>query len=162
MALWSTRMYHHTNFGYKMSSGSDFTVQIFIDIFNLHCCLDLECSNLFLFFKLQLMMIYHQTKSGCKWINSSEDIVEIVIFWWHETLLWPWPCRYRNHLIAWHFSTWWCITIPSLVTKRSALWKISSRQTFDDILNLRCDLDLENSNQIFSHNTPAYDDAPSN
>ena len=36
--------------------------------------------------------------------------------------------------------------------------KISFRQTFIDILNLRCDLDLEHSNPIFSHDTPAFGD----
>ena len=41
-----------------------------------------------------------------------------------------------------------------------AIWhkeKISSRQTFTDILNLRCDLDLQRSSPIFQKNTLAYD-----
>ena len=58
---------------------------------------------------------------------------------------------------AWHSGSWCCITIPSLVTKCSAVQKISSRQTFTDILNLHCDLDLECSNPIFQQDTPAYD-----
>ena len=33
--------------------------------------------------------------------------------------------------------------IPNLVTKCSAIQKISSVQTFTDILNIQCDLDLE-------------------
>ena len=35
--------------------------------------------------------------------------------------------------------------------------KISSGQTFNNILNLRCDLDHERSNPIFPQDTPAYD-----
>lgn len=33
---------------------------------------------------------------------------------------------------------------------------------FDDVLRLQCDAVLEHSNKIFTHHTPAYDDAPSN
>ena len=44
----------------------------------------------------------------------------------------------------------WCrIIVSSLVPKRSAVQKISPRQTFTDIVNLRCDLDLEHSNPFF-------------
>ena len=35
--------------------------------------------------------------------------------------------------------------------------KISSGQTFTDILNLRCDLDLKRSTSIFPQDTPVYD-----
>ena len=34
-----------------------------------------------------------------------------------------------------------------------------SGQTFTDILNLHCDLDLQRSNPIFPQDTPAYDAA---
>ena len=40
--------------------------------------------------------------------------------------------------------------------------KISSGQTFTNILNLRCDLDLECSNPIFPQGTLAYDAVLSN
>ena len=50
---------------------------------------------------------------------------------------------------------------PGLVTKCSVIPKISSGQTFTDILNLCCDLDLKRSNLIFPQDTPAYDDVPS-
>ena len=40
--------------------------------------------------------------------------------------------------------------------------KISSGQTFTDILNLCCDLDLERSNPIFPQDTQAYDAVLSN
>ena len=48
------------------------------------------------------------------------------------------------------------INTPSLVTKCSVVQKISSGQTFTNILTLCCDLDLECSNAIFPQDTPAY------
>ena len=45
--------------------------------------------------------------------------------------------------------SWNCITISNLVTKCSVIQRILSGQTFTDILNLCCDLDLEHSNLIF-------------
>ena len=60
---------------------------------------------------------------------------------------------------AWHSGSFCCITIPSLVTKYFMVQKISSRQTFTDIFNLCCDLDLKHSNPIFAQDTLAYDAA---
>ena len=37
-----------------------------------------------------LMMLYYQTKFGCKWTSSLEDIVKIVIFWLYKPSLWLW------------------------------------------------------------------------
>ena len=48
------------------------------------------------------------------------------------------------------------MTIPSLVTKCSVVQKISG-QTFTDILDLHCDLDLEHSNPSFTQESPVYD-----
>ena len=42
-----------------------------------------------------------------------------------------------------------CITIPSLATKCSVVQKLLSIQTFTDILNLQCDLDLVHSKPFF-------------
>ena len=58
---------------------------------------------------------------------------------------------------AWHSGSWCCIIIANLVTKCSAILKISSGQTFTNILTLHCDLGLECSNPIFPQGTPAYD-----
>ena len=55
------------------------------------------------------MMLYCQTKFGCKWTSSLEDIVEIVIF-----------CLFNPH----------------------------------------CDLDIEDSETIFLHDTPPHDNTP--
>ena len=50
-------------------------------VLNLYCDLDLENNNLiFLHKALQLMMMYHPIKFGCKKISSSADMVETVIF----------------------------------------------------------------------------------
>ena len=43
----------------------------------------------------------------------------------------------------------WCITILGLLTKGSAIHKISSKLTSIEIFNLGCDIDLEHSNPIF-------------
>ena len=46
VTLWLILQHHHTKFGNKMFCGSeDNTGQIFTDIFNLRCDLDLERSN---------------------------------------------------------------------------------------------------------------------
>ena len=63
----------------------------------------------------------------------------------------------NNFCSAWHLGSFCCITIPSLVTKCYAVQKISSGQTFTDILNLHCDLDLECSTPIILQDTLAYD-----
>ena len=56
--------------------------------------------------------------------------------------------KIETDLFAWHSSSWWCITIPNLVTKRfvgleDTIW------TNIDILTLCCDLGLECSNTMF-------------
>ena len=93
MTLCPMMMHHHT--GYKRFSGLNIlSRQTFMEIFNLHCDLDLQSSNEILFTRtIQHNMIYHQIKSACKRINSSEGITETVIFWSYKILLWPWPWR---------------------------------------------------------------------
>ena len=58
-------------------------------------------------------------------------------------------------------SLWWCITIPSLVTKGAAVQKIRSEQTLIDILNIQCDFYLEHSHPIFFKDILGYDALPS-
>ena len=106
---------------------------------------------------LQLKMLYYQTKFGCKPNSSLEDTTEIVIFWLYKPSLWPWRWTQWTNFSAWHSGFWCCINIPGLATKCSVVHKILSGQTFTNILNLHCDLDLERSNPIFSQNTLAYD-----
>ena len=76
------------------------------------------------------MTMYHKTKFGCQGVNSSEDIVERVVFLIIYTpSLWPWHWRRWTKFSAWHSGSWCCITIPSLVTKYSAVQKISHGQS---------------------------------
>ena len=52
------------------------------------------------------------------------------------------------------------IHTPSLVAKISVVQKTQKRQTFNEVLNHHCDLDLEHSNPVCSQDTLAYDDVP--
>ena len=132
----------------KISPGQTFT-----DISNLRCDLDLEHSNLFFHRTLRLMILYYKTKFGWKPTSSLEDTTEIVIFWLYKPSLWPWHWTKWTNISPCHFCLWCPITIPGLVTKCSVAQKISSGQPFNNILNLRCDLDLERSNRIIPQDT---------
>ena len=78
----------------------------------------------------QMMMMYPQTRFGCKRISSSEDILEMIIFWLYEPSLWSWPWRWQNNLSTRQNASWWCIIIlylvtrqqNNLLTKQSGLW----------------------------------------
>ena len=59
----------------KISSGQTFTHTL-----NLCCDLDLEQSYSNFNRTLQFLMLYYQTKFGCKRTSSLEDTTEIVIF----------------------------------------------------------------------------------
>ena len=114
---------------------------------------------------LWLMMLYYQTKFGCKPTSSLEDMTEIAIFWLYKPSLWPWQWTQWTNFSAWHSGLWSCISLQGLVTKCSVVQSISSGQTFTNILNLHydhCDLDLEQSNPTFPHDTLAYDAVLSN
>ena len=102
---------------------------------------------------LQLMMLYYQVKSGCKWTSSLEDIVKIGMFWLYKPLLWPWHWTQWTNFSAWHSGLWCCITTPGWITKCSVVQKTSSGQTFTSILNLPWGSGLECSNPIFFHRT---------
>ena len=64
-----------------------------------YLCTDLEYSIPIFLQDTQFMMMYHKTKFGCKRSNSSEDIIETVIFWSYEPMLWPWPWRQQPNLL---------------------------------------------------------------
>ena len=129
---------------------------------NLCCDLDLEWSNPIFQQDTLAYDAVLSNKFGCKPTSSLEDTTEIVIFWLYKPLLWPWHWRQWTSFSAWHPGLWCYITIPGLVTKCSMVQKISSGQTFTDILNLRCHLDLEYSNPIFPQDTMAYNAVLSN
>ena len=102
--------------------------------------LTLDTVTQFLQRTLRLMMLYYQTKFDCKLTS---------IFWLYKPSLWPLHWTQWSNFSAWHSGLWCCLIILGLVTKCSVVQKILSRQTFTNILNLRCDLDLECSNPIF-------------
>ena len=126
------------------------------DILNICCNLGTGCNNPIFPQDTPLMMLYYQTKFDCKPTSNLEDTKEIVIFWLNKPLLWPWHWTQWTNFSAWHSGLWCCISIPGFATKCSMVQKISSGQTFTNILNLRCDLDLERSNPIFPQDTPDY------
>ena len=72
----------------KISSGQTFT-----DILNFAETLTLNAELAFFNRTLWLMMLYHQTKFGCKLTSSLENIAKIVIFWLYYPSLWPWYWR---------------------------------------------------------------------
>ena len=133
------------------------TGQTFTGILNLRC--DLNAVILFFHRTLRLMMLYYQTKFGSKPTSSLEDTTEIVIFWLYKPSLWLWHSTQWTIFSARLSGLWCCVIIPGLATKCSVVQKISSGQTFTNILNLRCDLDLEHNNTNFLQDTPAYDAA---
>ena len=102
-------------------------------------------------------MLYYKTKFGCKLNSRLEDTTALVTYGLHKPMLWPWHWTQRTSFSARHSGLWCCITIPGLVTKCSVVQKILSGQAFTNILNCRCDLDLEHSNPIFPQDTLAYD-----
>ena len=98
---------------------------------------------------LQLIMLYYQTKFGCKLTHSLDDTTGTVIFLFYKPSLWPWHWTQWTNFSARHSGLWCCKSIPGLATKCSMVQKISSRQTLTNILSLRCDLELGCSNPIF-------------
>ena len=81
----------------------------------------------------RFMMMYYQTKFGCKQTSSLEDTRKIIIFWSYKSSLWPWHWKQWTNFYAWHSGFWCCISIPGLATKCSVVWKITSGRTFTNI-----------------------------
>ena len=61
---------------------------------------------------LWLMVLYYQTKFGCKLTCSLEDTTEIVIVLLYKPLPLPWHWTQWTNFSAWHSGLWCCITIP--------------------------------------------------
>ena len=123
----------------------------------------------FFYRTLWLMMQYYQTRdtraydavlSNQVWLQTDQQFRRYIrnyILTIYKPLQWLWHWTQWTNISAWHSGLWCCITILGLVTKCPAVQKVLSRQTFTNILNLHCDLDLERSNPIFPQDTPAYD-----
>ena len=97
----------------KISSGQTFTA-----ILNLRCNVDLECIIPFFHRTLRLMMLYYQTKFGCKPTSSLENTTEIVIVWIYKPSLWPWHWTQKTNFSAWHSGLW------NQVWQQNVLWFI--------------------------------------
>ena len=99
------------------------------------------------------MLMYHPIKSGCKKISSSAHLIGTVTFDQMSSHCDPEPKKANQS--SWRQShSWCCITIPGLVTEGSAAEEISSRWTFNGIMNLFCDFDLDHNRAIqYFHKT---------
>ena len=95
-----------------------------------------------------LVMMYHQTNLDCKSFSISEDLVEAIV-------------AFTLNIAKWCFwiILWLMMMHDHIKFDRS---EILSRQTFTEVQNLHCDLDLEYSKATFSQDTPAYEHALSN
>ena len=115
-----TMMHYHTKFCFKMFSCSEDVTWTNINCFFM-VAVTLTSNTAIQYFHsaIWLKMIYHQTKSGCKRIISSKDIVKKVRAE-HTHPHYDPDLVDSNLFFAWHSSLWSCITTPSLVTKGSA------------------------------------------
>ena len=140
--------WHFGKFGYRrFSSWGD--ISQFIGILNLFCNLYLDHNTATQSFHktIHFMMVYHQTKFSCKRISSADNILKshiLIISYLTVTL----TLKTANQ--SFWKTSWlqWCITIPSLVVKVLVIQKISSGQTFIDILKFCSDLDHQNNNSV--------------
>ena len=75
-------MHHNTKFGNKMFGGlediiwTNINIQTFTVTMTMNAVIQFFSQDTLAY----VMMTYHQTKFGCQGINSSENIVERVIF----------------------------------------------------------------------------------
>ena len=94
------------------------------------------------------VMMYHQTNLDCKSFNISEDLVETIV-------------ALTLNIAKWYF---WIILWLMMMHHHTKFDRseILSGQTFTEVQNLHCDLDLEYSKGTFSQDTPAYEYALSN
>ena len=89
-----------------------------------------------------LVMMYHQTNLDCKSFSISEDLVETIV-------------ALALNIAKWYF---WMILWLMMMHHHTKFDRseILSGQTFTEVQNLHCDLDLEYSKATFSQDTPPY------
>ena len=92
--------------------------------------------------------MYHQTNLDCKSLSISEDLVDTIV-------------ALTLNIAKWYF---WMILWLMMMHHHTKFDRaeILSGQTFTEVQNLHCDLDLEYSQATFSQDTPAYEHALSN
>ena len=102
-------------------------------------------------------MRYYLIKFGCQGIKSSEDTLEShILITWAPTVTLTLKIA-NNFFSTWHSGSWCCITVPSLVTKCSAVQKVPPAHTLTSSLNLCCGLNLQCSNPKCPQTTLVYD-----
>ena len=102
--------------------------------------------------------MYHQIKYGCKRINSSGDIVEMVIFYYINPEC---DLGFEENTAMFLIDIWLTIYItrPNLLLKGSTI-QISSGIPLTEIINFHCDLATKHSKPVLSQDTLTYDDVP--
>ena len=92
-----------------------------------------------------LVMMYHQTNLDCKSFSISEDLVEMIV-------------ALTLNIAKWYF---WMILWLMMMHHHTKFdqSEILSRQTFAEVQNLHCYLDLEYSKATFWQDAPAYEHA---
>ena len=95
-----------------------------------------------------LVIMYHQANLDCKSFSISEELVETIV-------------ALTLNITKWYF---WMILWLMMMHHHTKFDRseILSGQTFTEVQNLHCDLDLEYSKATFSQDTPAYEHALSN
>ena len=104
-----------------------------------------------IYFFTQNTLTYNDVPPNSIWLQKDQQFSRYSRnshIWSYEPSLWPWTWRQQARLLARHSAPWWCITIPSQVTKGSAIEEISSRWTFIGIFNLSCDTDCDHNRPI--------------
>ena len=158
-------IHHNTKFGNKTLGGfqdiiwTTLTFQSFSFFFSVTLTL-----NAVIQFFSQDTLAYDDVSSDQVWLPRNQQFRKysrksnILIIWALTVTLTLKIATTTTKKKSPHNTDWCCcITIRNLVTKCSVILKISSGQTFTDILNLRCDLDLKRSTPIFPQDTPACD-----
>ena len=162
MTLWLMMLHHHTKFGNKMFCNSEdnyhldkhsLTFWTFTVTFTLNAVIQFFSQDMLAYDDISSDQIRLQRNQQLKKYSRKSHIL---IIWALAVTLTLKIATATTKSFLWHSGSWCCITIPNFVTKCSVIQKISSGQTFTDILNLHCDLDLEHSNPIFQKDIPAY------
>ena len=103
--------------------------------------------------------MYRQIKYGCKRINNSGDIVEMVIFYYINPEC---DLGFEENTAMFLTDIWLTIYItrPNLLLKGSTIQMISSGIPLTEIVNFHWDLAIKQSKPVFSQDTLTYDDVP--
>ena len=147
---------HQIEFGWKGITSAEDTVETIIWPHIL--TLTLKIAKHFVTCHRLIMMHFHTF--GYKRLYRSEDIIRVNSQWHFEPLLTLTlnTAKHTFHKTLGNCGSWWCIIVPSSVTKVSAVQRIPSGQTLNWILNHYCDLD----NSTFSKYVLAYGGLPTN